>query len=363
MNISTAVLSALFSLASHSNPDTLPSAQPSADEAAIMKAGFSSQLPQEGSAPPFSGATGWLNSAPLDWSQLRGKVVLVNFWTYSCINSIRALPYLKEWADKYKAQGLTVIGVHSPEFAFEKITSNVQAATKRFDLKYPIALDSDFKIWRSFGNNYWPAFYLVDGTGTIRYHQFGEGSYDETEAAIRDLLRENGGSPTTVPSKLTASGAELPADFGHERSSETYLGYEEARNFASTRPLQEDQSANYHLSKLDLNHWGLEGKWTVGSDAARLDEAGGAITFRFSARDLHLVMGPPKEGKPVHFKITIDGKAPENNHGADTDAKGTGTVDSTRLYQLVRQANDVGEHTFTITFEDAGVQAFVFTFG
>ncbi|MDR9760164.1 cytochrome c biogenesis protein DipZ [Rhizobium redzepovicii] len=331
---------------------------------ADAKKPFRSDLPVEGYAPSLDGAVEWLNSKPLTTEQLRGKVVLVDFWTYSCINCIRTIPYVKAWAEKYADQGLVVIGVHAPEFAFEKKLDNVKKALSDFEIAYPVAIDNDYKIWRAFENSYWPAGYLIDAEGQIRYHHFGEGNYGRTEKAIQDLLREAGGQMTSSTAVAPdAKGVEAGPDLGNIRSGETYLGYEQAANFASPEGLQADAPQNYSIAEPGLNGWGLSGTWTVGKDEARLDEAGGGITYRFSARDLHLVLGPGADGKPIRFQVTVDGKAPGPDHGSDIDADGNGTVTATRLYQLVRQSGTVGARNFQIRFLDPGVQAYAFTFG
>jgi len=331
---------------------------------ADAKKPFRSDLPVEGYAPSLDGAVEWLNSKPLTTEQLRGKVVLVDFWTYSCINCIRTIPYVKAWAEKYADQGLVVIGVHAPEFAFEKKLDNVKKALSDFEIGYPVAIDNDYRIWRAFENSYWPAGYLIDAEGQIRYHHFGEGNYGRTEKAIQDLLREAGGQMTSSTAVAPdAKGVEAGPDLGNIRSGETYLGYEQAANFASPEGLQADAPQNYSIAEPGLNGWGLSGTWTVGKDEARLDEAGGGITYRFSARDLHLVLGPGADGKPIRFQVTVDGKAPGPDHGSDIDADGNGTVTATRLYQLVRQSGTVGARNFQIRFLDPGVQAYAFTFG
>ncbi|WP_193559531.1 MULTISPECIES: cytochrome c biogenesis protein DipZ [Rhizobium/Agrobacterium group] len=323
-----------------------------------------SSLPIEGKAPSLDGAVEWLNSQPLTREQLHGKVVLVDFWTYSCINCIRTIPYVRAWAEKYRDQGLVVIGVHAPEFAFEKKIDNVRQAVAGFRIDYPVAIDNDYRIWRAFDNSYWPAHYLIDAKGQIRYHHFGEGDYRQTEEAIQDLLREAGSSASaTAPVNPLATGAEAGADIGHIRSGETYVGYRQARNFASNEAMRTDMPRDYSVTTLALNEWGLSGSWTVGAEAAALDAADGGITYRFNARDLHLVLGPDAAGKPVRFQVTIDGHPPGEDHGADTDAEGNGTVTSTRLYQLVRQSGTVEARTFAIRFLDPGVQAYAFTFG
>ncbi|PDT09006.1 cytochrome c biogenesis protein DipZ [Rhizobium sp. M1] len=332
--------------------------------AADAKKPFRSDLPVEGYAPSLDGAVEWLNSKPLTTEELRGKVVLVDFWTYSCINCIRTIPYTKAWAEKYADQGLVVIGVHAPEFAFEKKIDNVKSAIGDFKIGYPVAVDNDYKIWRAFENSYWPAAYLIDAKGQIRYHHFGEGNYGTTEKAIQDLLREAGSEMTaSAPVAPDAKGVEAGPDLGNVRSGETYLGYEQATNFSSPEGLQADAPQNYSISKPGLNGWGLSGTWTVGKDQATLDQAGGGITYRFSARDLHLVLGPGDDAKPVRFQVKIDGKAPGADHGSDIDADGNGAVTATRLYQLVRQSGTVDARNFEIRFLDPGVQAYAFTFG
>lgn len=325
---------------------------------------FQSNLPVEGEAPSLNGAVEWLNSPPLTTEQLRGKVVLIDFWTYSCINCIRTVPYVRAWAEKYKDQGLVVIGVHAPEFAFEKKIDNVTKAIKDFKIGYPVAIDNDYKIWRAFENSYWPAHYLIDAKGQIRYHHFGEGNYRQTEQAIQDLLREAGkemAATTTVTPD--AKGAEASPDLKNIRSGESYLGYERAVGFISPEGLHADAANAYSISQPGLNEWGLSGTWTVGAERAVLDQPDGSVVYRFSARDLHLVLGAGATGKPIRFQVTIDGEAPGSSHGADTDADGRGTITSTRLYQLVRQSGDVGERTFEIRFLDPGVEAYAFTFG
>lgn len=338
----------------------------SADNSILARNGklFHADLPVEGRAPSLGGAVEWLNSPPLSTEALKGKVVLVDFWTYSCINCIRTVPYVRAWAEKYKDQGLVVIGVHAPEFAFEKKIDNVKKAISDFKIGYPVAIDNDYRIWRAFNNSYWPASYLIDAKGNIRYHHFGEGNYGRTEQAIQDLLREAGSDvATTAPVKPEAKGAEASADLKDIRSGETYIGYRQATGFASNEGLRPGSSGTYSIETPSLNEWGLSGSWTVGAEEATLDKSDGAITYRFSARDLHLVLGPDGSGKPVRFQVMIDGHAPGADHGTDTDADGNGTVTSTRLYQLVRQSGDVTPRTFTIRFLDPGVQAYAFTFG
>ncbi|WP_165410050.1 cytochrome c biogenesis protein DipZ [Rhizobium ruizarguesonis] len=352
----------------HAKPLSGPSSELASNEVMIAavdaKQPFRSDLPVEGYAPSLDGAVEWLNSTPLTTEQLRGKVVLVDFWTYSCINCIRTIPYIKAWAEKYKDQGLVVIGVHAPEFAFEKKIDNVKKAISDFQIGYPVAIDNDYSIWRAFENSYWPAGYLIDAKGQIRYHHFGEGNYNKTEKAIQDLLREAGSQTTaSAPVAPDAKGVEAGPDLGNIRSGETYLGYEQAANFASPEELQADAARKYTIAEPGLNGWGLSGTWTVGRDQATLDQPGGGITYRFSARDLHLVLGPGGSGKPVRFQVKVDGKAPGPDHGSDIDADGNGTVTATRLYQLVRQSGTVAARNFEIRFLDRGVQAYAFTFG
>jgi len=321
-------------------------------------------LPVEGALPSLAGATGWLNSTPLTPAALRGKVVLVDFWTYSCINCLRSLPYVEAWYDKYKDHGLVIIGVHSPEFAFEKDPSNVAAAVKRLGVRYPVALDSDYAIWQGFNNEYWPADYFIDAQGRIRHHYFGEGGYAEGEDAIRQLLTEAGYKD--LPGGYVqpgAKGAEAASSGDYDRSPETYVGYARAEHFASGQVAHDGAFGYRTPATLATNQWALAGRWTVHAQDATLDAANGSITYRFRGRDLHLVLGPGSDGKPVRFRITLDGQAPGDDHGMDTDAAGNGTVTSQRLYQLVRQAHGTGERTFTITFLDPGVRAYAFTFG
>ncbi|WP_028746577.1 cytochrome c biogenesis protein DipZ [Rhizobium mesoamericanum] len=327
--------------------------------------GYQSSLPKLGRFVSLDGAIEWLNSKPLTAEELRGKVVLVDFWTYSCINCIRTIPYLRAWAEKYRDQGLVVIGVHSPEFAFEKRIDNVRQAIDEFQIGYPVAIDNDFKIWRSFGNNYWPAHYFIDAKGQIRHTQFGEGDYEQSERVIQDLLAEAAGSRKADMAAVApnAKGAEAAPDLARLQSGESYIGYLRAANFISPEGLGADVARDYTVGKPELNEWGLTGKWTVGGEQASLDQAGGGITCRFSARDLHLVLGSGADGKKIRFQVKVDGGEPGTDHGSDIDAKGNGTVSQTRLYQLVRQSGDVRERTFEIRFLDPGVEAFVFTFG
>ena len=320
-----------------------------------------------GSAPLYglSGATGWINSKPLTAKQLKGKVVLVDFWTYSCINCLRALPYFEAWAEKYKDSGLVVIGVHSPEFGFEQKLPNVQNAVQRFGVTFPVAVDSEHAIWNAFHNQFWPADYFIDVHGKVRYEHFGEGNYDESERWIQELLKERSAEP--MPGGMVnvqAQGVEAAADMDAVRSPETYIGYARAEHFASPGGIRRDVEYLYiPPSSPGPNEWGLAGKWVDNEQVAVLKSAGGKIIFHFDARDLHLVLGPASDKKPVRFRVTIDGQAPGENHGVDTDADGNGVVTGFRLYQLVRQRGTISDHIFTIEFQDPGVQAFSFTFG
>jgi thiol-disulfide isomerase/thioredoxin len=313
----------------------------------------------------LSGATGWINSKPLKAKQLKGKVVLVDFWTYSCINCLRAVPYVRAWADKYKDDGLVVIGVHSPEFEFEGEMPNVEKAVKKFGITYPVALDSDHAIWNAFHNEYWPAHYFIDATGKVRYEHFGEGEYEQSERWIQELLKEANAKPMPADTvNVQAQGIEAASDASDVGSPETYVGYERTRNFASPGGIKQDGEHLYTApSQPRLNEWGFAGKWDEQARVAVLRSAGGKIFFRFHARDLHLVLGPRADGEPVRFRVTIDGQSPGANHGVDTDAEGNGVVKDLRLYQLVRQKGPIADHTFVIEFQDPGVQAFSFTFG
>ena len=354
--------------------DTLPGQAPDAGPAMMMRAADApagAELPVEGTLPSLDGATGWLNSPPLTAEGLRGKVVLVDFWTYSCINCLRALPYVREWEQRYRDQGLVVIGVHAPEFAFERNLGNVQRAVKELKIDYPVAIDNEFAIWRGFNNRYWPAHYFIDAQGRIRARHFGEGNYAQSERIIRQLLREAGATLPEEPAQAMAmaasaprAGVELQADMSNLKSPETYLGYSRAENFASPDGQRRDAPADYTLpSTFALNQWALSGRWTVGDEDAQLQRAGGRIAFRFHARDLHLVLAPGADGKPVRFRVRIDGQPPGASAGGDAGADGSGTVNEHRLYQLIRQPGDVGERTFEIEFLDPGVHAYAFTFG
>ncbi|MBW4794893.1 cytochrome c biogenesis protein DipZ [Pseudomonas tolaasii] len=348
------------------------SAKPEQKSGAMMAGGammaaadHGNSLPIEGALPPLDGAVQWLNSPPLTAEGLKGKVVLVDFWTYSCINCLRTLPYVKAWAEKYHDQGLVVIGVHAPEFAFERDVNNVTKAMKDLGINYPVAIDNNYKIWRAFNNQYWPAHYFADAKGQIRYHHFGEGDYAESERVIQQLLREAGAKNVAGGLiEADAKGVQQAPDMNEVQSPETYLGFQRAENFVTTGTLATDKVVNYPAAgKLALNNWTLEGSWNVGGQQATLDQTGGRIVYRFHARDLHLVLGPGADGKPVRFKVTIDGQAPGDAHGTDVAPDGSGAVTEQRLYQLVRQSGAVQDRTFSIEFLDPNVSAYAFTFG
>ncbi len=322
-------------------------------------------LPIEGEVPSLGGATAWLNSPPLSAADLRGNVVLIDFWTYTCINWLRTLPYVRAWAEKYRDHGVVVIGVHSPEFSFEHDLDNVRRAARDMRVSYPIAIDNDYAIWSAFDNHYWPALYLVDAQGRIRSHQFGEGAYEQSEMMIQQLLAEAGISDIAHELvSVDAQGTEAAADWGDLRSPENYVGYDRTENFASPSGVVVDQPRVYDTpAHFSLNHWALAGEWTVGREAILLNEANGRIAYRFHARDLNLVMGPTARGTSVRFRVLIDGQVPGAAHGIDVDDQGNGTVTQPRLYQLIRQPKPIADRQFEIEFLDAGVEAFAFTFG
>lgn len=336
-----------------------------AGDAMKMTAKTPDALPIEGNLPSLDGAVQWLNSPPLTAQALKGKVVLVDFWTYSCINCLRALPYVKAWAEKYRDQGLVVIGVHAPEFAFERDVGNVTKAMKDLGITYPVAIDNDYKIWRAFNNQYWPAHYFADAQGRIRYHHFGEGKYAESERVIQQLLREAGAAKVADGLiNANARGVQLAPDMNEVQSPETYVGYRRAEHFVAETGLVPDKATAYKPpSQLALNDWSLGGQWTVGPERAVSIAADSRIVYRFHARDLHLVLGPGADGKPVRFKVLIDGKPPGDAHGIDVAPDGSGSVTEQRLYQLVRQTTGVKDRTFSIEFLDPGVSAYAFTFG
>jgi thiol-disulfide isomerase/thioredoxin len=317
----------------------------------------------------LEGASTWLNSQPLTAADLRGHVVVVNFWTYTCINWLRTLPYVRAWAKKYQEYGLVVIGVHTPEFPFEYTIENVRQAARDMKVEYPIAIDNEYSVWNGFNNHYWPALYLFDVEGQIRHHHFGEGEYVRSEIMIQRLLDEAGIGDLGVGDELASAsvdavGIEAAADLGDLESPETYLGYERAEHFASPAGLTAGTRQIYESpARLSRNHWALVGDWTVQEQAAVLNAANGRIVYRFHARDLHLVMGPAARGGAVRFRVLIDGAAPGAAHGLDIDDQGNGTVVEQRLYQLIRQPQPIVDRQFEIEFLGAGVEACAFTFG
>ena len=325
----------------------------------------SPRLPDEGELPSFDGATGWLNSEPLTSAGLRGKVVLIDFWTYTCINWLRQLPYVRAWAEKYSGHGLVVIGVHTPEFSFEHNADNVRRAVQEMRITYPVATDNNYGVWLAFGNQYWPALYFADAEGHIRHHHFGEGEYAQSEMVIQQLLAEAGsaGAGTDMVS-VHPSGLEVPADWASLRSPENYTGYERTQGFASLGGTVPGKPHVYTVpARLGLNQWALAGDWTMEEEATTLNAANGRIVCRFHARDLNLVMGPTAPGSPVRCRVLIDGQPPGEAHGTDVDSEGNGTVTYQRVYQLIRQPGPITERTVEITFLDTGFQAYCFTFG
>jgi thiol-disulfide isomerase/thioredoxin len=322
-------------------------------------------LPVEGALPPLDGATAWLNSEPLTPADLRGKVVAVQFGTFSCINWLRTVPYVTAWAEKYRADGLVVILAHSPEFPFEHDLANIRSALEAMAITHPVAVDNDFTVWRAFDNHYWPALFLVDAQGRIRYHHFGEEGYDRSERVIQLLLAEAGGADLGADLvTVDADGVFLAADWDRLGSPETYLGHGRAAGFASRGGFANDRSRTYdEPSRLALNRWALSGDWTVGEQLIVLGGAGGRIVHRFRGRDVNLVMGPPPDGGPVRFRVLLDGEPPRGAHGLDVDEQGRGTLAEERLHQLIRQPGPIRERTVDIAFDDAGPRAYVFTFG
>jgi hypothetical protein len=322
-------------------------------------------LPAEGELPELDGANGWLNSEALTPAGLRGKVVLVQFCTYSCVNWLRTLPYIRAWDERYRSDGLVVIGAHSPEFPFEHDVEKVRPALEAMDVTYPIAIDNDFAVWRAFRNQYWPALYVADAEGRLRDHHFGEGRYEGTERVIQRLLAEAGSAGVDrEPVSVDPSGLEVSADIDTLGSPETYVGYARAENLVAPDGVAADEPRVYpDPPALELNQWSLSGNWTVGSQAAETNEPDGRITFRFHARDLNLVLGPSASGDPVPFQVLIDGAMPGPAHGVDVDEEGNGAVIESRCYQLVRRSESISERSFEIRFLDAGVRAYVFTFG
>jgi len=321
--------------------------------------------PTEGALLSLGSATAWLNSPPLTAAGLRGKVVLVDFWTYTCINWLRSLPYVRAWADRYKDRGLVVIGVHAPEFPFERDLENVRRAAADMRVDYPIAIDNDYAIWGAFENQYWPALYFLDAQGQLRHHHFGEGEYQQSERMIQRLLAESGaGDLGHEVVSVDARGAEAAADWSSLRSPENYVGYERTGNFASPGGAVPDARRVYATpAPVPLNHWALSGDWTIERQGSVLNAANGRIAYRFHARDLHLVMGPTARGASVRFRVRIDGRPPGAAHGVDVDDQGNGTATEQRLYQLIRQPQPIADRQFEIEFLDPGVEAFAFTFG
>jgi len=322
-------------------------------------------LTTEGALPSLGGAIEWINSPPLTVAGLRGKVVLIDFWTYSCINWRRTLPYLRAWAEKYKDQGLIVIGAHTPEFGFEKNLDNVRRATTALEIHYPVAVDSNYVIWQAYSNQYWPALYIADAQGRIRQHQFGEGGYEEAERIIQQLLVEAGNAQ--VPRELVhiaPRGVEAAADWRTLKSPETYVGYARADSFASPGGAARDRAHVYAApSQLRLNEWALVGDWTIGAESAALNGPGGRVVYRFHARDLNLIMSPSVRGTPVRFRVRLDGEPPGSSRGIDVDEQGNGRVSEPRMYQLIRQTQPIADRVFEIEFQATGVETFDFTFG
>jgi thiol-disulfide isomerase/thioredoxin len=323
----------------------------------------SARLPVEGRLPSLDRATGWLNSPPLTPDGLRGKVVLANFWTYTCINWLRQLPYVRIWAQKYAGHGLVVVGVHTPEFAFERDADNVRRAVKDMRIDYPVATDNDYQVWRAFDNYFWPALYFADAQGQIRHHHYGEGEYQQSEMVLQQLLTEAGSDPGRALVSPEARGIEAPADWSSLRTPENYTGYGRTEGFASPGGMRPDRPHDYAApDRLRLNQWALSGEWTAEDQLSRADTAGDRITYRFQARDVHLVMAPPT-GTSVRYEVLLDGQPPGPAHGGDVDAEGHGRVAEPRLHQLIRQPGSVAERTFEIVFLDPGVQVYAFTFG
>jgi thiol-disulfide isomerase/thioredoxin len=344
---------------------TLAGAQLGIAGCARAQSGTEFRLSMEGSFPSLRGATGWLNSQPLAPAGLRGKVVLIDFWTYTCVNWRRTLPYVRAWADKYRNHGLVVIGVHTPEFSFEHNPDNVRWAIQDMKIDYPVAIDSNYAIWNAFSNRYWPASYFIDAKGHIRHHQFGEGEYQQSEAVLQELLIEAGNNDISRDLvSVDTRGAEVSADGTNLRTPETYTGYGQTENFASPGNAVWGKPHVYALpSRLNLNHWALAGDWTVDKEPVTLNQAPGRVAFRFHARDVNLVMGPAARGRSARFRVSIDGQPAAAAHGTDIDASGNGTVIEQRLYQLIRQGEPIADRQFEIEFLDPAAQVFDFTFG
>src|SRR5215471_1330234 len=322
-------------------------------------------LPVEGALPSLDGATTWLNSPALTPRELRGRVVLVQFWTYTCINWLRTLPYVRAWARKYRDRGLVVIGVHTPEFGFEHDVENVRRAVRQMRVEYPVVIDNGYSIWRAFDNQYWPALYFIDARGKVRDHQFGEGEYERSEKTIQRLL-SNAGARNVSANFVSVEprGFEAAADWDNLKSPESYVGYDRAENFASPGRIERDRRRAYDAPKrMALNQWALAGEWTIGRQATALNSASGKVAYRFHARDLHMVMGPARPDSPVRFRVTIDGQPPGPWQGGDVSDQGDGTVVEQRLYQLIRQPKPIVDRLFEIEFLDPGVETFAFTFG
>ena len=307
--------------------------------------------------PGFEGATGWLNSEPLTPESLLGKVVLVDFWTYTCINWLRTLGYVRAWWERYESQGLVVVGVHTPEFPFERDVENIREAAREMRVEYPIAIDSDYDVWRAFDNHYWPAVYVADAEGRIQHHHFGEGGYEECEHVIQRLLGVEDGLVSVAD-----EGFEAQADWANLESPETYLGYEQAQSFAGDAAF--DRPHEHVVPEpLNLNEWALGGNWTIGPGASVVNEAGGRVAFRFHARDVNLVMGPPARGESAPFRVLVDGEPPGDAHGLDVDGQGRGALSQQRLHQLIREPGSAADRTFEIVFEAPGAEVYCFTFG
>jgi thiol-disulfide isomerase/thioredoxin len=327
--------------------------------------GDSGALPDEGRLPAFTGATGWLNADPLSPEGLRGRVVLVDFWTYTCVNWLRTLPYVRAWDEKYAAQGLTTIGVHTPEFDFEHDLENITTQARALNVSYPIAVDSDYGVWNAFANHYWPAVYIADAQGRIRYHHFGEGEYAMTEMAIQQLLLE-AGAKDVDPDLVSVDpvGLEVAADYQTLRSPETYLGYGQATGMASPDGLRSDESHDYAPpTNLRLNEWAPAGGWAISRRAATATAANARLAIRFQARDVNLVMGPAVRGTTIPFRVRLDGQPATGAHGTDVDADGNGSGTEQRTYQLIRQPAPIAERVVEIEFLEPGVELFCFTFG
>jgi thiol-disulfide isomerase/thioredoxin len=356
----TAVLFAITALTALLSKAAMPGPRASSAQTAST-----TRLAIEGNMAPLDGAAAWINSQPLKTGDLRGKVILIEFWTYTCINWRRQLPYVRAWADKYRDKGLVVVGVHSPEFAFEKNIGNVRRATEEIPVQYPVAVDSDHSIWRAFNNEYWPALYFVDAQGRIRHHQYGEGDYEHSETVIKELLTEAGASGIDGGLvSVSGQGPEAAADWDDLKSQENYTGYEQTEHFASPDgPVRDKPHAYSTPAHLQLNHWALSGVWTIRKDASQSNDTNGQLTYRFHARDLNLVMGSSVPGQRVRFRVLIDGHVPDAAHGNDVDEQGYGALSEQRMYQLIRQTKPIGDRDFTISFLEPGAVAFCFSFG